>query len=110
LYVDCVSCPGFADIKKESPISFWTAERLKKRENMEINNGGFGLGNLVDMYVDREDYNIAGEDGKYTEDKHSDVEERLLATIDAKDINVSLFMLKLIFVKGYIFGCHNPIM
>jgi hypothetical protein len=96
LYVDCVSCPGFTDNKKESPLSFWTAERLKKREKIEIKNGGFGLGNLVDMYVDREDYNIAGEDGKYTEDKHSDVEERLLDTIDAKDINVSLFMLKLI--------------
>jgi hypothetical protein len=56
LYVDRVECPEYKVERKVSPLKFWTMERLKEREHAEIKGGGFGRGNLKDLYIDFEDY------------------------------------------------------
>ncbi|KAI3717534.1 hypothetical protein L1987_69221 [Smallanthus sonchifolius] len=52
LYVDKVNCPSENVERKMRPIQFWTMNALRSREECEINNGGFGLGELRELYVD----------------------------------------------------------
>ncbi|KAI3785406.1 hypothetical protein L1987_44524 [Smallanthus sonchifolius] len=52
LYVDRVNCPSENVERKMPPIQFWTMNALRSREECEINNGGFGLGELRELYVD----------------------------------------------------------
>ncbi|KAI3805134.1 hypothetical protein L1987_27212 [Smallanthus sonchifolius] len=52
LYVDRVKCPSENVERKMRPIEFWTMKALCSREECEINNGGFGLGELRKLYVD----------------------------------------------------------
>ncbi|MFS7914151.1 hypothetical protein Hanom_Chr02g00150031 [Helianthus anomalus] len=33
------------------PMTFWTKERLKQREKLEISSGGFGSGKLKSLIV-----------------------------------------------------------
>ncbi|KAI3704425.1 hypothetical protein L1987_74645 [Smallanthus sonchifolius] len=52
LYVDRVNCPSENIERKMRPIQFWTMNALRSREECEINNGGFGLGEVQELYVD----------------------------------------------------------
>ncbi|KAK9074975.1 hypothetical protein SSX86_003294 [Deinandra increscens subsp. villosa] len=54
VYVDSITCPGINVERSMSPLKFWTSESLKIREDYEIENGGFGLGELRETYVDNE--------------------------------------------------------
>ncbi|KAD7477305.1 hypothetical protein E3N88_00441 [Mikania micrantha] len=49
LYVDSFTCPGINIDTKQMPVEFWTTQMLKIREPLEIENGGFGLGELRSM-------------------------------------------------------------
>jgi len=56
-----------------APIAFWNAEKLEKRELLEIRNGGFGKGQLRDMYDDEDvDYNIVSEEEVDEDNKGED--------------------------------------
>ncbi|KAI3810216.1 hypothetical protein L1987_19827 [Smallanthus sonchifolius] len=52
LHVDRVNCPSENVERNMRPIQFWTMNALHSREECEINNGGFGLGELRELYVD----------------------------------------------------------
>jgi hypothetical protein len=92
LYVDCVKCPGFKYTNTDSPLTFWTAERLKNRETYEMNNGGFGMGDLGKQHVNLVDYNDIDKSGimRVTDDG---MEDLLMKNVDDKDFSVS-FMRK----------------
>ncbi|MFS7954907.1 hypothetical protein Hanom_Chr07g00636141 [Helianthus anomalus] len=49
LYLEATTCPGFEDTQKESPLHFWTKDRMSMRKEQEIKNGGFGLGELREL-------------------------------------------------------------
>ncbi|MFS7953905.1 hypothetical protein Hanom_Chr07g00624081 [Helianthus anomalus] len=49
LYLEATSCPGFEDFHKESPLHFWTKDRMSMRKEQEIKNGGFGMGELREL-------------------------------------------------------------
>ncbi|KAI7756576.1 hypothetical protein M8C21_009886 [Ambrosia artemisiifolia] len=44
LYVDNVECKGMEVDHTVNPITFWNMKKLRVRENLEIRNGGFGMG------------------------------------------------------------------
>ncbi|KAI3795096.1 hypothetical protein L1987_37741 [Smallanthus sonchifolius] len=50
LYVDRIVCKSMNVERKMGPLKFWTMERLHERENFEKGDGGFGSGELRDMY------------------------------------------------------------
>ncbi|MFS7936497.1 hypothetical protein Hanom_Chr05g00416281 [Helianthus anomalus] len=62
LYLDSTTCPGFAGDRLEAPISFWTKDMISLRKDMEIKNGGFGLGDVRELYGDDEDYEHLSDD------------------------------------------------
>ncbi|MFS7930423.1 hypothetical protein Hanom_Chr04g00344151 [Helianthus anomalus] len=43
------NCPGFEDFHKESPLHFWTKDRMSMCKEQEIKNGGFGMGELREL-------------------------------------------------------------
>ncbi|KAL8205705.1 hypothetical protein R6Q57_009256 [Mikania cordata] len=49
LYVDSFTCPKINIDTKQMPVEFWTTQMLNIRERLEIENGGFGLGELRSM-------------------------------------------------------------
>ncbi|MFS7982371.1 hypothetical protein Hanom_Chr10g00962061 [Helianthus anomalus] len=49
LYLEATTCPGFEDTHKESPLHFWTKDRMSMRKEQVIKNGGFGLGELREL-------------------------------------------------------------
>ncbi|KAJ0906340.1 hypothetical protein HanPSC8_Chr07g0304401 [Helianthus annuus] len=49
LYLEATTCPGFEDTHNESPLHFWTKDRMSMRKDQEIKNGGFGLGELREL-------------------------------------------------------------
>ncbi|MFS7899766.1 hypothetical protein Hanom_Chr00s077286g01791721 [Helianthus anomalus] len=51
LYVDRTNVPPINVDRHMSPLEFWTIEKLRKRERIELKNGGFGMGELRDQYV-----------------------------------------------------------
>ncbi|KAI3687099.1 hypothetical protein L1987_80790 [Smallanthus sonchifolius] len=51
LYVDRIVCKSMNVERKMGPLKFWTMERLRERENFEKDDGGFGSGELRDVYV-----------------------------------------------------------
>ncbi|KAJ0737866.1 hypothetical protein HanOQP8_Chr06g0220261 [Helianthus annuus] len=56
LYLDSIKCPGFEGDRLEAPISFWTKDMMSMRKHLEIRNGGFGLGDVRELYVDDQEY------------------------------------------------------
>ncbi|KAI7726050.1 LOW QUALITY PROTEIN: hypothetical protein M8C21_016698, partial [Ambrosia artemisiifolia] len=46
LYVDSFKCKGIDIDSSVVPISFWTFQRLRDRERIEIKGGGFGKGTV----------------------------------------------------------------
>ncbi|KAI3675356.1 hypothetical protein L1987_84945 [Smallanthus sonchifolius] len=50
LYVDSYSCVGLNEERTKSPIEIWTTESLKLREDLELERGGFGLGEYRGQY------------------------------------------------------------
>ncbi|KAI3762210.1 hypothetical protein L1987_52635 [Smallanthus sonchifolius] len=56
LYVDCTTCTGENDERSQTPLSFWTKENLKRREELEIKIGGFGMGGIREQYDDDTNY------------------------------------------------------
>ncbi|XP_076955644.1 uncharacterized protein LOC143630545 isoform X2 [Bidens hawaiensis] len=50
-YVDRVASPGFNVERSMSPIKFWSMANLKKKERLEKKHGGFGQGEIRDMYL-----------------------------------------------------------
>ncbi|KAL8258249.1 hypothetical protein R6Q59_030290 [Mikania micrantha] len=51
LYVDGISCPGINEHREQSPLRYWSLDKLQKRESMEIKQGGFGLGVILEHFV-----------------------------------------------------------
>ncbi|KAL8201768.1 hypothetical protein R6Q57_010915 [Mikania cordata] len=51
LYVDGISCPGINEAREQSPLNYWTLDKLQKMESMEIKQGGFGLGDILEHFV-----------------------------------------------------------
>ncbi|MFS8023051.1 hypothetical protein Hanom_Chr16g01446861 [Helianthus anomalus] len=49
LYLESTSCPVFEDFHKESPLHFWTNDRMSMRIEQEIKNRGFGMGELREL-------------------------------------------------------------
>ncbi|KAL8227400.1 hypothetical protein R6Q59_000133 [Mikania micrantha] len=62
LYVDGVSCRGMNEVRERSPLCYWTFDNLQKRERIEINEGGFGLGEILEQHVGGGDSESNGED------------------------------------------------
>ncbi|KAI3695157.1 hypothetical protein L1987_78146 [Smallanthus sonchifolius] len=46
----CYSCVGLNEERTKSPIEIWTTESLKLREDLELERGGFGLGEYRGQY------------------------------------------------------------
>ncbi|KAD6795418.1 hypothetical protein E3N88_06314 [Mikania micrantha] len=66
LYVDGVSCRAMNEARVRCPLSYWTLDNLQKRERIEINGGGFGLGDILEQRVGGGDYESDGEDAAET--------------------------------------------
>ncbi|KAJ0894651.1 hypothetical protein HanPSC8_Chr09g0391421 [Helianthus annuus] len=62
LYLDSTACPGFVEERTKAPISFWTHEMISLRKDIEIKNGGFGLGDIRELYADNVDYECLSQD------------------------------------------------
>ncbi|MFS8026600.1 hypothetical protein Hanom_Chr16g01488681 [Helianthus anomalus] len=62
LYLDSTTCPGLVGDREQAPISFWTKEMMSKRKELEIRNGGFGLGGFRELYADEQEYDEESED------------------------------------------------
>ncbi|MFS7905135.1 hypothetical protein Hanom_Chr01g00044201 [Helianthus anomalus] len=52
LYLDSTTCPRLGGDRLEAPISFWTKDMMSMRKDLEIRNGGFGLGDVRELYAD----------------------------------------------------------
>ncbi|KAM0046552.1 hypothetical protein Hdeb2414_s0009g00317751 [Helianthus debilis subsp. tardiflorus] len=52
LYLDSTTCLGFAGERLEPPISFWTKDMISLRKDLEIKNGGFGLGDVRELRLE----------------------------------------------------------
>jgi hypothetical protein len=87
--VYCVECPGFEVSKKVSTLSFWTTERLKKRQIYEIKNGGFGMEKVVDIHVDLEYSKGYSNEGDKMKFEDGCVDEIMVENVDARNSSVS---------------------
>ncbi|KAJ0450227.1 hypothetical protein HanRHA438_Chr15g0691851 [Helianthus annuus] len=61
-YLDSTTCPGFVGDREQAPIMFWTKEMMSKRKEMEITNGGLGMGDVRELYADEQEYDQESED------------------------------------------------
>lgn len=50
IYVDGTSCDTMNVVRHRPAIRSWSCDSLKRRENLEIADGGFGLGDLLPAY------------------------------------------------------------
>lgn len=71
LYVDSVTCKGINEIRTVNALQFWTMQRLQLREDMELENGGFGKGDYRGLFVDEE-----GSDEEGSEESDSEADEK----------------------------------
>lgn len=55
MYVDSISCDAVKMGRKRPLICTWDLERLRKREDIEIIEGGFGRGHLLGDYIEVEE-------------------------------------------------------
>ncbi|MFS7912145.1 hypothetical protein Hanom_Chr02g00126431 [Helianthus anomalus] len=62
LYLDSTTCPGSVGDREQAPISYWTKEMMSKRKELEIRNGGYGLGDVRELYADDQEYDQESED------------------------------------------------
>ncbi|KAJ0718827.1 hypothetical protein HanPSC8_Chr08g0322641 [Helianthus annuus] len=62
LYLDSTTCPGLVGDREQAPISFWTKDMMSMRKDLEIRNGGFGLGDVRELYTDDQEYDQLSED------------------------------------------------
>ncbi|KAF5759200.1 hypothetical protein HanXRQr2_Chr16g0738411 [Helianthus annuus] len=62
LYLDSTTCPGLGGDREQAPISFWTKDMMSMRKDLEIKNGGFGLGDVRELYADDQEYDQLSED------------------------------------------------
>ncbi|MFS7918504.1 putative Ulp1 protease family catalytic domain, papain-like cysteine peptidase superfamily [Helianthus anomalus] len=62
LYLDNTTCPGLGGDREQAPISFWIKEMMNMRKDLEVRNGGFGLGDVWDLYDDDQEYDQLSED------------------------------------------------
>ena len=54
LYVDSITCPT-PNVKRQRPsIASWNTKLLKRREDSEIDIGGFGLGKKVEEQTEED--------------------------------------------------------
>ncbi|KAL8217911.1 hypothetical protein R6Q57_021284 [Mikania cordata] len=60
LYVNSIDCKGLKVDPTKQPITFWTKAMLRKREKLEIRDGGFGKGKRREVMRVEE---LASEDG-----------------------------------------------
>ncbi|KAJ0606844.1 hypothetical protein HanHA89_Chr03g0089731 [Helianthus annuus] len=67
LYVDSVTCKGINEERTCSALEYWTSQRLQLREDMEIEQGGFGRGDLRGLFVTEE-----GSDSEPSEETNSE--------------------------------------
>ncbi|KAL8262459.1 hypothetical protein R6Q59_023808 [Mikania micrantha] len=72
LYVDRVSCWGINENREVSAIQFWSFENLQKREGIEIKEGGFGLGEIREHFVDEVNYEMESEEPLLEGDNNDD--------------------------------------
>ena len=87
LYLDSTTCNGIDNERTIAPIAFWTEERLEKREQQEMRNGGFGLGELRELYVDDHNYNVESED----ENENQKLDEKGLKVMFIVQIQICNF-------------------
>ncbi|MFS7904295.1 hypothetical protein Hanom_Chr01g00034431 [Helianthus anomalus] len=67
LYLDSTTCNGIQFQRMNFAMAEWNMERMKLREKIEIEGGGFGRGNIRELFVNvarviKEDNNKASED------------------------------------------------
>lgn len=74
LYVDGTKCIGLNDKRTVHPLEFWTFENLKLREEMEIENGGFGLGEFQNLFVDNAIKDCERSEGDFEEGDNTTLE------------------------------------
>jgi len=97
-------------------IAFWNSERLEKRELQEIKNGGFGKGELRELYDDKHvDYNFDAEEeidenvNKADEDLDEDMMVRFTCLSTYKDETVVKMYACVHFFKSYVFLKMKPL-
>ncbi|MFS7926063.1 hypothetical protein Hanom_Chr04g00292571 [Helianthus anomalus] len=62
LYLDSLTCEGMDNERVIPPIAYWDKDRMERRQNQEIKNGGFGLGQIRDRFEDNNTYDIESEE------------------------------------------------
>lgn len=62
LYLDSVTCKGLDSERTLAPIAYWTGKRQEDRQIQEGLNGGFGKGEVRELYVDENDYDIESDE------------------------------------------------
>lgn len=55
LYLDNVNCNGFPMPRRRPAACTWTTEKMRQREHIEENSGGFGLGEMQPFYIQEQE-------------------------------------------------------
>ncbi|MFS7976087.1 hypothetical protein Hanom_Chr10g00888341 [Helianthus anomalus] len=53
IYVDGTTCKGKEKARSIQPFEFWTFEQLHIRQEAELRCGGFGLGEIRELFSDK---------------------------------------------------------
>ncbi|KAK9050809.1 hypothetical protein SSX86_030221 [Deinandra increscens subsp. villosa] len=101
LYVDSTNCDGLKYEAIGNALEFWTSNKLKDREETEINNGGFGKLDIKDMVLDLTNYGDDSHEVKIVKEKQANIEKDLTEYFDDGSLNGQLYLIESVlgFVK-----------
>ncbi|KAK9049270.1 hypothetical protein SSX86_031763 [Deinandra increscens subsp. villosa] len=94
LYVDSTICDGLKYEAKGNALEFWTSNKLKEREETEINNGGFGKLDIKDMVVDLTNYGDDSHEVKIVKEKQANIEKDLSEYFDDGSLKGHLYLIE----------------
>ncbi|KAJ0704532.1 hypothetical protein HanPI659440_Chr14g0563721 [Helianthus annuus] len=81
LYLDSLTCEGMDNERVIPPIAYWDKDRMERRQNQEIKNGGFGLGQIRDRFEDNNSYDIESEEENEVKESDEKSLEKYLASL-----------------------------
>ncbi|KAF5788943.1 hypothetical protein HanRHA438_Chr09g0376591 [Helianthus annuus] len=88
IYVDGTTCKGKEEARSIHPFEFWTFEQLHIRQEVELRCGGFGLGEIRELFSDKqivmcdtiEDYKVNLD--AWSEEMYFDVDENEVGSLE----------------------------
>ncbi|KAL8224357.1 hypothetical protein R6Q57_019832 [Mikania cordata] len=99
LYIDHVSCQGINENREVSAIEFWSFENLQKREGIEIKESGFGLGEIIEHFVEEVNYEMESKEPLLEGDNNNDDDVGTVNKFDENTIKGHRSMLSSIYSR-----------